>query len=89
MLIEIFLAFITGFINLLGGNSSITALIIFISNIVIFLIYGFNEAIHSNRKGFISGIINGFILIITLFLLNLILFQKHFALSTLLYLLPL
>ena len=85
ILLEVLLAFIMGFANLIGLNSSLSAIIIFIINIIIFFTYGFIFGKTTNKKGFLEGIITGGILILTLFIFSLIFFHKALSLGTLFY----
>lgn len=85
ILIEILLAFIMGFANLIGLNSSLSAILIFIINIAIFFIYGFTSGKITMKKGFLEGIITGGMLILTLFILSIIFFHNALSLGTLFY----
>lgn len=85
LLIEIFLAFFMSFFNLIGVNSSLTKIIIFITNIIVFAIFAFINGKTTNKKGFIEGIITGLLLIIPLFLISLIFFKNNLSLGTSFY----
>ncbi|MBR4231444.1 MAG: TIGR04086 family membrane protein [Bacilli bacterium] len=89
ILIEVLLVLVMSFFNLIGVNSSFTKILIFISNIVIFFVFGFKSGKKSNRKGLNEGLINGFILIGILFLISLIFYAKSFSLGTIFYYLTL
>lgn len=89
LLLEICISFILGFFNLLGLNSSISTIILFIINILIFFIIGFKNGKKTNKKGFIEGLLTGSILIFILFLLSLIIFHKSLSLGSLFYYLSL
>ncbi len=89
ILLELLLIFIMSFFNLIGTNSSLTKTLIFISNIVIFFVFGYKAGKNTNRKGLHEGIINGLILIGLLFLISLFFYHKSFSLGTLLYYLTL
>ena len=79
ILIELFISFI------LGLSSYITSLISFVINISLFFTLSFIKGKHTNKKGIICGLINGLILILTLFIITLILFIRHISYTTLLY----
>ena len=67
ILIELFISFILGLFNLIGVSSYITSLISFVINISLFFTLSFIKGKHTNKKGIICGLINGLILILTLF----------------------
>jgi putative membrane protein, TIGR04086 family len=85
ILIELFISFILGLFNLIGVSSYITSLISFVINISLFFTLSFIKGKHTNKKGIICGLINGLILILTLFIITLILFIRHLSYTTLLY----
>ena len=85
ILIELFISFILGLFNLIGVSSYITSLISFVINISLFFTLSFIKGKHANKKGIICGLINGLILILTLFIITLILFIRHLSYTTLLY----
>lgn len=89
ILIEILLIFIVSLLNLIGVNSSITKMIVFISNIIVFFMFGYKSGKKSNRKGVSEGLINGITLIGILLIISLIFFAKAFSLGTALYYLSL
>ena len=74
-----------GFANFLGLNNSISAIIIFIINIIIFFINGFIFGKTTNKKGFLEGLIISGILVLILFILSLLFFNKELSLGTLFY----
>lgn len=85
ILIELFISFILGLFNLIGVSSYITSLISFVINISLFFTLSFIKGKHTNKKCIICGLINGLILILTLFIITLILFIRHLSYTTLLY----
>ena len=85
ILIELFISFILGLFNLIGVSSYITSLISFLINISLFFTLSFIKGKRTNKKGIICGLINGLMLILTLFIITLILFIKQICLTTLLY----
>ena len=85
ILIELFISFILGLFNLIGVSSYITSLISFLINISLFFTLSFIKGKSTNKKGIICGLINGLMLILTLFIITLILFIKQICLTTLLY----
>lgn len=85
LIIELALTFITSLLNLLGLNSGITSIILFVSNIILFFILSFYNAFKKQRKGLIEGIILGGILIALMFLIKIILFTGGIGIPTLIY----
>ncbi|MDD5865457.1 MAG: hypothetical protein PUD07_03080 [bacterium] len=85
ILTETFLAFFLGFINLLGVSSYITNLLSFLFNITLFFILSFKKGKTTNKKGYIEGLINGFLLVLCLFIFTLIFFIKNISIYTILY----
>ena len=81
LIIELALTFITSLLNLLGLNSGITSIILFVSNIIL----SFYNAFKKQRKGLIEGIILGGILIVLMFLIKIILFTGGIGIPTLIY----
>ena len=82
---ELMLTFIISLLNLLGVNSGITSIILFISNIIIFFILNFFNASIVRKKGFLEGIKLGLIFIILMVLIKIILFNNSFNISTIIY----
>ena len=85
ILIELLLAFILGLLNLIGLNSYITNLISFIVNISLFFCLSFQKGKNTTKKGFVEGIINGSLLLCSLFIITLIFFIRNIKISILLY----
>lgn len=85
ILIELSLAFILGLLNLIGLNSYITNLISFIVNISLFFCLSFKKGKSTTKKGFVEGIINGSLLLCSLFIITLIFFIRNIKISILLY----
>ena len=79
------LTFICSLFNLMGINSTITNLMLFIFNALSFLILGFKNGIKSSKKGYLAGLKIGGIMLLILFLINLLIAQKVFSLSLLIY----
>lgn len=84
-IILIFIVILTSFLNLLGINSTITNLIIFLFNIVMFLIFGFKAGKLATSKGYFAGLKQGLLFLLLLFIINLITSNKVFTLSMLIY----
>ena len=57
LIVELLLTFLTSLLNLLGLNSGITTIILFITNIIIFFILSFANAHKWQKKGLIEGLI--------------------------------
>lgn len=85
LIMELMLTFITSLLNLLGLNSGITTIILFIANIILFFILSYINASIWKKKGLIEGVIIGFIFLTLMFLVKIILFSNKFYISTLIY----
>lgn len=85
ILIELLITFIFSFFNLIGLNSSISFIMLFISNLILFFIYGLINGKANEHKGFIEGIITSSILILILFIISLIFFIKSLSIYTIFY----
>ena len=81
----ILLTFICSLLNLIGLNYTITNLILLIFNVSAFLLLGFKNGIKSNIKGYFAGLKIGSLMLLILFLINLVISQKVFSLSLLIY----
>ena len=67
----ILLTFICSLLNLIGVNSTITNLMIFIFNILAFFIFGFKSGKKANNKGYIAGLKIGGLFLLILIIINL------------------
>ena len=85
LILELLITFITSFLNLLGLNSGITTIILFILNIIIFFVLNFINAHKWQKKGLIEGLILSFIFLILMFLIKIIFFSGKLHISTLIY----
>ncbi len=85
LIVELALTFITSLLNLLGLNSGITSIILFVSNIILFFVLSFFNAFKKQRKGLIEGLIIGAIFIVLMFLIKIILFNGGLGIPTLIY----
>ncbi len=85
LILELFITFIVSILSLLGLNSGITSIIMFISNIIIFFILTFFNAVKLKKKGLIEGLILGAIFIVLMLIINIILFRSHLRISTIIY----
>ena len=85
LLFAILIVFLCSILNLIGVNSTITNLIIFISNVVMFFIGGFKCGIKSKEKGYLAGIKISLLLLLVLIILNLIYIRHIFNIPTLIY----
>ena len=81
----ILLTFICSLLNLIGLNYTITNLILLIFNVSAFLFLGFKNGIKSNIKGYFAGLNIGASMLLILFLINLVISQKVFSFSLLIY----
>ena len=89
LLSEFLLIIIVSLFNLLEISSSFTKIMVFISNIIIFFIYGYTSGKKAKRKGFHEGIINGFILIGLFFIISLIFYHNSLSHGSIFYYLTL
>ena len=81
----ILLVFICSLLNLIGVNSTITNLIIFLFNILAFFFFGFKNGKKATNKGYIAGLkISGLFLII-LIIINIFTTRSFFNLTTIIY----
>ena len=85
LLIFILVSFICSLFNLLGLNSTITHLIFFITNGILFFIAGFKNGIISKEKGYLAGLKISLLLLLNLIIINLITTRSFFNLSTIIY----
>ncbi len=85
LIIEVFIAFLMSLLNLIGVSNQITNIILFISNLIIFTLYGYLQGLKTNKKGFIEGLLIGGLLISILFVITLIFFIKSIRIGTLFY----
>ena len=81
----ILITFICSLLNLIGVNSTITNLLLFIFNILAFFILGFKNGQKVNNKGYIAGLKMSFLFIIILIIINLFTARKLFSLVTIIY----
>lgn len=85
LILELLITFLTSLLNLLGLNSGITSIIMFISNTIIFFALTYSMAKKMKKKGLIEGLFVGVILIFLMLLINLILLHSPFRISTFIY----
>ena len=85
IIFELILTFITSLFNLLGLNSGITTIILFISNIILFFILSYRNAIILKKNGLVEGLTMGLLFIFIMYLIKLILFNGYIRLSTIIY----
>lgn len=81
----ILLLFITSILNLVGVNSTITNLLIFLFNISLFFIFGFKNGKIATKKGYFSGLKVGGLFLLLLIIINLFTNKNIFRISTLIY----
>lgn len=79
------LSFIMSLLNLFGISSGITTIILLVSNIILFFILNYFNALKMRKKGFLEGIILGLIFIILMFLIKIILFDSKANIATFIY----
>lgn len=85
LIIELMLSFIMSLLNLFGISSGITTIILLVSNIILFFILNYFNALKMRKKGFLEGIILGLIFIILMFLIKIILFDSKANIATFIY----
>ena len=85
VLFLITLVFITSLLNLVGVNSTITNLLIFIFNISLFFIFGLKNGKKASSKGYLAGLKVGGLFLLVLIIISLFTQKNIFSLSSLLY----
>lgn len=85
LIIELMLTFIMSLLNLLGVNSGITTIIMFICNLLLFFILNYFNAFKNKKKGFLEGIILGVQFIALMIIIKMILFNSNFGISSFIY----
>lgn len=81
----ILIIFICSLLNLIGVNSTITNLIIFIFNLLAFFILGFKNGQKVPSKGYIAGIKMSGLFILVLIIINLFTAKNFFNIATIIY----
>ena len=81
----ILLTFICSLLNLIGVNSTITNLMIFIFNILAFFIFGFKSGKKASNKGYIAGLKIGGLFLLILIIINLFTTLEFFNITTIIY----
>lgn len=79
------LVFITSLLNLIGVNSTITNLLIFIFNIILFFILGLKNGKKASNKGYLAGLKVGGLFLLVLIIISLFTSKNIFSLSTFIY----
>lgn len=79
------LVFITSLLNLIGVNSTITNLLIFIFNISLFFIFGLKNGKKASNKGYLAGLKIGGLFLLILIIISLFTSKNIFSLSTFIY----
>ena len=85
LLFLVLIVFVCSILNLIGVNSTITNLLIFMFNIILFFYSGYKNGINSKEKGYLAGIKISILLLAILLLLNLITTRNIFHISTFIY----
>ena len=81
----ILLTFICSLLNLIGVNSTITNLMIFIFNILAFFIFGFKTGKKASSKGYIAGLKIGGLFLLILIIINLFSARAFLNITTIIY----
>ena len=79
------LVFVTSLLNLIGVNSTITNLLIFIFNISLFFIFGLKNGKKASNKGYLAGLKVGGLFLLILIIISLFTSKNIFSLSTFIY----
>ena len=79
------LVFITSLLNLIGVNSTITNLLIFIFNISLCFIFGLKNGKKANNKGYLAGLKVGGLFLLVLLIISLFTSKNIFSLTTFIY----
>ena len=79
------LVFITSLLNLIGVNSTITNLLIFIFNISLFFIFGLKNGKKASNKGYLAGLKVGGLFLLVLIIISLFTSKNIFSSSTFIY----
>ncbi len=79
------LVFITSLLNLIGVNSTITNLMIFIFNIAAFFIFGLKNGRLATCKGYLAGLKVGGLFLGLLIIISLFASKNIFSLTTIIY----
>ncbi len=85
LIIELMFTFVISLLNLLGVNSGITTIILFILNIILFFVLSFFNATSKKKKGLIEGLTIGAVFIIAMYIIKVILFTAKINVSTIIY----
>jgi len=83
--LELFISFVLGFFNLIGLNTSISSIVLFILNATIFTIFGFINGLSTNKKGMLEGLITGLYNCLVLLIFSLIIFKSSITAWTFIY----
>ncbi len=81
----ILVTFVCSLLNLIGVNSTITNLIIFIFNLLAFFILGFKNGKKVSSKGYIAGLKMSGLFLLVLIIINLFTAKNFFNLATIIY----
>ncbi len=85
LILELFFVFICSLLNLAGIKESISTILLFVYNVILFMFFGFNHGKTNNKKGYLTGFLTGLILLIILFLVNILFFKGDFKINQILY----
>ena len=81
----ILIIFICSLLNLIGVNSTITNLVLFIFNLMAFFIFGFKNGKKAVSKGYIAGLKMSGLFILVLIVINLFIAKNFFNVTTIIY----
>ncbi len=89
LITELFVVFICSLINMFGISSSFSTVFLLIINLLLFFFFGYKHSIISSKKGYFIGFLNGFALLIFIYLINIIFFKGTFNINLITYYLAL
>lgn len=81
----ILITFICSLLNLIGVNSTITNLLLFIFNTLAFFILGFKNGKVTPSRGYISGLKMSLLFLLVLIIINLFTAKSLFSIPTIIY----
>lgn len=85
MTLELFLIIFFSILNLMGLNTSISTIFLFIFNIILYFIISFTNAKKSKLRGILTGLATGLFLSTIMILLNISFFKGNFNINQVLY----
>lgn len=81
----ILVIFICSILNLIGVNSTITNLLLFLFNALAFFYFSFKTGKKASKKGYVAGLKISGILLLLLIIINILTTHKLFSIPTIIY----